>query len=84
MRCDCCGPMGVLCAHGSPFCRRWPAPPLVLKGEESMNREFIDLKMASSAIPQSTCRMVGHAGHLIPMEKPKLTLEIIEEFFGSP
>jgi len=49
-----------------------------------MNREFIDLKMASSAIPQSTCRMVGHAGHLIPMEKPKLTLEIIEEFFGSP
>lgn len=49
-----------------------------------MNREFIDLKVATSAIPQSTCRMVGHAGHLIPMEKPKLTLEIIEEFFGSP
>jgi len=68
----------------------WPVlpqvscPTLILEGEESMNREFIDLKMATSAIPQSIYRMIGHAGHLIPMEKPKLTLEIIEEFFGSP
>jgi len=80
----------LLRADGGIMRSRFPllpqvaCPTLVLKGEESMNREFIDLKVATSAIPQSTCRMVGHAGHLIPMEKPKLTLEIIEEFFGSP
>jgi hypothetical protein len=39
--------------------------------------------MATSAIPKSTYRMIGHAGHLIPMENPKLTLKIIGEFFGS-
>ena len=67
----------------------WPilpqvtCPTLVLEAEESVNREFIDLKMVSAAIPRSTYRMIDHAGHLIPMEKPGLTLEIIEEFFGS-
>jgi lipase len=67
----------------------WPllpqvtCPTLILEGEESPNRGFIDLKMAISAIPQSTYRMIGHTGHLIPMEQPKLTLEIIDEFFGS-
>jgi pimeloyl-ACP methyl ester carboxylesterase len=67
----------------------WPllpqvaCPTLILEGEKSQNRGFIDLKMAIAIIPQSTYRMVGHAGHLIPMENPKLTLNIIEEFCGS-
>jgi hypothetical protein len=39
--------------------------------------------MAASVIPQSTYRMISHAGHLIPMENPRLTLTIIEEFFVS-
>jgi lipase len=67
----------------------WPllpqvtCPTLILEGEESPNRGFIDLQMATAAIPKSTYRMISHAGHLIPMENPKLTLNIIEEFFGS-
>jgi pimeloyl-ACP methyl ester carboxylesterase len=67
----------------------WPllpqvaCPTLILEGEKSQNRGFIDLKMATSIIPQSTYRMIGNAGHLIPMENPQLTLNIIEEFCGS-
>jgi lipase len=67
----------------------WPllpqvtCPTLILEGENSPNRGFIDLQTATSVIPTSTYRMISHAGHLIPMEQPKLTLQIIEEFFES-
>lgn len=67
-----------------PLLPQVTCPTLVLEGEESMNREFIDLTMLTAAIPQSSYRLIGHTGHLIPMEKPKLTLEIIEECFESP
>jgi lipase len=67
----------------------WPllpqviCPVLILEGEKSPNRGFIDLKMAASAIPRSTYRMISDTGHLIPMEQPRLTFEIIDGFFGS-
>ncbi len=66
----------------------WPllpqvsCPCLILEGEDSPNRGFIDLKKATSAIPKSTYRMISQAGHLIPMEKPKLISKISEEFFA--
>jgi pimeloyl-ACP methyl ester carboxylesterase len=75
--------MGSLGYDPWPLLPRVACPALILEGEESDNRALIDLKMATSTIPKSTYRMVSHAGHLIPMERPKLTLEIIEEFFGS-
>jgi lipase len=75
--------MGSMGYDPWPLLPRVVCPTLILEGEKSQNRGFIDLKMVTSTIPQSTYRMVSHAGHLIPMENPKLTLEIIEEFFGS-
>jgi pimeloyl-ACP methyl ester carboxylesterase len=58
-------------------------PTLVLEGEESENRAFIDLKKATSTFKQGTYRLLNGVGHLIPQEKPKESLEIIREFFGS-
>jgi pimeloyl-ACP methyl ester carboxylesterase len=65
-----------------PLLAKVTCPTLIVEGEESENRTLIDLKMASSAIPQATHRMISHEGHLLPLENPKLTLKIIEEFFA--
>jgi lipase len=75
--------MGSMEYNPWPLLPQVTCPTLILEGEESPNRGFIDLQMATSTIPKSTYRMISHAGHLIPMENPKLTLNIIEEFFGS-
>jgi lipase len=75
--------MGSMKYDPWPLLPQVTCPTLILEGEESPNRGFIDLQMAASAIPQSTYRMISHAGHLIPMENPRLALNIIEEFFGS-
>lgn len=65
----------------------WPllpqvtCPVLVLEGEQSDNRHFIDLKKISSLFPNATHRLIRDAGHLIPMEKPAETTTVIREFF---
>lgn len=67
----------------------WPllsgisCPALVLEGEVSENRDYIDLKKASSLLPLGQYRMVQGAGHLIPMEQPEYTAQLINEFFKS-
>jgi pimeloyl-ACP methyl ester carboxylesterase len=66
-----------------PMLPKVTCPTLVLEGEESENRAFIDLKKATSTFKQGTYRMVDGAGHLIPQEKPRESLEIIREFFSS-
>jgi lipase len=75
--------MGSMEYNPWPLLPQVTCPTLILEGEESPNRGFIDLQRATSAIPKSTYRMISHAGHLIPMENPRLTLNIIEEFVGS-
>mgnify|MGYP000989379086 CR=1 FL=1 len=65
----------------------WPllpgiaCPVLVVEGELSDNRHFIDLKKAASLIPSGRYRLVEGAGHLIPMEKPGETAALLREFF---
>jgi pimeloyl-ACP methyl ester carboxylesterase len=65
----------------------WPLLPqvtcrvLVLEGEHSENRAFIDLQKAASLFPNAVHRIVRGAGHLIPMEKPDETTDAIREFF---
>lgn len=65
----------------------WPllpqvnCPVLVLEGEQSDNRHFIDLKNIASQFPDATHRLIRDAGHLIPMEKPEETTTVIREFF---
>ena len=64
-----------------PLLSRVNCPVLVLEGEESENRAFIDLKKATSFFNQGSYRLVSKAGHLIPQEKPGESLEIIRDFF---
>jgi pimeloyl-ACP methyl ester carboxylesterase len=65
----------------------WPllpqvaCPVLVLEGEHSENRAFIDLKKAASMFPDAVHRIVRDVGHLIPMEKPGETAGAIRDFF---
>ena len=65
----------------------WPllpdisCPVLILEGEHSENRSFIDLKKATSLFPGASYRLIRNTGHLIPMEKPKEIAAIIREFF---
>ncbi len=72
-------------SHRNP----WPllpgitTPTLVIEGEKSENRPFIDLKKAASLFPNGSYRLISGAGHLIPMEKPALTRKIIQEFFDG-
>ncbi|HOO47618.1 MAG TPA: alpha/beta hydrolase [Deltaproteobacteria bacterium] len=67
----------------------WPLIPkvrcrsLVIEGGESENRAFIDLKTATSLLPNGSYRLIEGAGHLIPMERPREITSIIREFFGS-
>jgi len=67
-----------------PILAKIDCPVLVLEGETSDNRHFIDLRKAASLIPRCDHRIIPHAGHLLPMEKPRETTRIIREFFDSP
>lgn len=64
-----------------PLLPQIPCPVLVLEGEHSENRSFIDLKKAVSLFPHATYRLIQDAAHLIPMEKPLVITQIIRDFF---
>ena len=64
-----------------PLLPQVPCPILVLEGEHSENRSFIDLKKAVSLFPHATYRLIRDVAHLIPMEKPLMITAIIREFF---
>lgn len=65
----------------------WPlfpqihCPVLVLEGENSENRIYAALEKASSLMPQGSYFQTIDAGHLIPMEKPNETANVIMEYF---
>ncbi len=63
-----------------PLLSKVQCPVLVLEGEESENRAFIDLKKAVSMFPHGAYRMISGSGHLIPMEKPEEIIAIILGF----
>ncbi|MBI5062497.1 MAG: alpha/beta hydrolase [Desulfatitalea sp.] len=69
----------------------WPVlplvacPALVVEGETSENRPWINLRRVSELIPQGHYAMVAGVGHLVPMEKPLETARLIEAFLqGVP
>lgn len=64
-----------------PLLSKVSCPVLLVEGERSENRSYIDLKKASRTFPNGAYHLVAGAGHLIPMEKPKEILEIIQTFF---
>ncbi|MFP4256562.1 MAG: alpha/beta fold hydrolase [Desulfobacterales bacterium] len=55
-------------------------PVLVLEGENTENRGFIDFKKPAGLFARGRHQVVADAGHLIPMEKPGETAFIIKRF----
>jgi pimeloyl-ACP methyl ester carboxylesterase len=66
-----------------PLLGRIACPVLIVEGGESENRGLIDLQKAYSLIREAEFKVVPGAGHLIPMEKPRELLALIEEFLGA-
>jgi len=66
----------------------WPhlpkvtCPVLIVEGEESENKHFVDIQKVVATFPDASYRMVPGAGHLIPMEKPGEIAAIIKEFLN--
>ena len=64
----------------------WPllggitCPVLVVEAEESENKQFVDIKKMMTLLKRGEYKSVAGAGHLIPMQKPKVIAEIIKEF----
>jgi len=64
----------------------WPLIPqincvvLIVEGGQSQNRRFMHLKDAVGLFPKGTYRLMEKAGHLIPMEQPSETFQIITAF----
>ncbi len=75
--------MGSMAINPWPLMPQIDAPVLLLEGEISENRGFIDLKGAAKRFPGGNYRLIQGAGHLIPMEMPADTLDIIKDFFRS-
>jgi lipase len=74
--------MGGMARDPWPLLENISCPVLLVEGENSENREVIDLKRAASVIPGAELKVVAEAGHLVPMEKPEEIVAIIREFFG--
>lgn len=75
--------MGGNSTNPWPLLKKLTCPVLILEGEKSSNKEFIDLKKAVSLLADGRYRSVPDAGHLIPMQKPKEIAEIIKEFLAE-
>lgn len=65
----------------------WPhipkvkCPVLIVEGEETENKHFVDIQKVVATFPNASYRMVPGAGHLIPMERPEKIAAIIKEYF---
>lgn len=66
-----------------PLLEKLKCPVLILEGENSTNKEFIDLKKAVSMLREGRYLSIPDAGHLIPMQKPKEVAKIIKEFLAE-
>jgi lipase len=73
--------MGGVQFNPWPLLPKVSCPVLILEGEKSENRGFIDLDRVRSLLPASDHRLVENAGHLIPMERPREVARLIGAFF---
>lgn len=73
--------MGGLRFDPWPVLPKIKCPVLVLEGETSENRHFIDLPKIASLLPNGRYRLVRDAGHLLPQEQPMVIMKIISDFF---
>jgi pimeloyl-ACP methyl ester carboxylesterase len=64
-----------------PILPKVTCPVLVMEGEHTENKGFIDQKKIAGMFLKGEYRLMENAGHLIPMERPRETVRIIKEFF---
>lgn len=74
--------MGSRAKDPWPLLEKVDCPVLILEGETSENKNYIDLAKAASLFPHAEHRIIPKAAHLVPMEKPKETLEAIRGFLS--
>jgi pimeloyl-ACP methyl ester carboxylesterase len=75
--------MGGSSSNPWPLLDKLTCPVLVIEGEKSPNKEFVDLPKAVSLLRHGKYKSVDGAGHLIPMQKPKEVAQIIKEFLAA-
>lgn len=75
--------MGGKSTNPWPLLKQLTCPVLILEGDKSTNKEFIDLPKAVKLLPEGRYRSVPDTGHLIPMQKPKEIANIIKEFLAD-
>lgn len=75
--------MGSIAYDPWPILSEVKCPVLVLEGEKTDNKGYIDQEKSAIAFSNGAYQMVKDAGHLIPMEKPAETALIIREFFNG-
>jgi lipase len=66
-----------------PLLKKISCPVLIVEGEKSENRNYIKHEKAAGLLQNGALHRVDDAGHLIPMEKPKETLNLIRSFFSN-
>ncbi|MBN1548717.1 MAG: alpha/beta hydrolase [Syntrophaceae bacterium] len=75
--------MGSVAENPWPLLPRIGCPVLILEGEKSESRTFLDLKKAAGLFSNGEYRLVPGVGHLMTMEKPRLMIDIINDFFNK-
>lgn len=75
--------MGSMAYDPWPIIPNVTCPVLVVEGEHTENKGFINYQETADMFPDGTYRMVEDAGHLVPMEKPRETVSIIKDFFET-
>jgi pimeloyl-ACP methyl ester carboxylesterase len=75
--------MGGKSTNPWPLLKQLTCPVLVVEGEKSANKAFVDLPKAVSLLSNGRYKSVPEAGHLIPMQKPKEVAKIIKEFLAE-
>lgn len=75
--------MGSMAYDPWPYVPQVTCPVLVMEGEKSENKGFINYQEVAKCFPQGRYQSVADSGHLVPMEKPGTVLSIIQSFFEN-
>lgn len=74
--------MGSMHSDPWPLFSRVGCPVKVVEGEKSFNRGHVDLEKAASTFPRGTFHLFEGVGHMVPMERPRETGRLIQDFFA--
>ena len=75
--------MGGKTTNPWPLLKLLTCPVLILEGEKSGNKAFVDLPRAVSMLQDGRYLSIPDAGHLVPMQKPRKIVQIINDFLAE-